>query len=330
MGEAAQYGTGAAMARSSHSSPRTRGGAGSEDERARPPPGQSDAARVGRAIRFLVEHQEEQPSLERTAAEVGLSGFHFQRLFLRWAGVSPKRFLQFLTAGRAKELLRESRSLLDTSGAIGLSGTGRLHDLFLSVETMTPGEFKARARGLVVEWGELETRLGTALVATVGGRAAFVGFFSEGEGADGPGSTAGGREAAHLDLRNRFPEATFVERPQAVDALGALLRARLDGKPGAPVGLLLKGTPLQLKVWEALLRIPSGCAVSYGDVARLAGAPAAVRAVASAVGDNHLSVLIPCHRVLRSTGAFGGYHWGLSRKAALLGREQLFANAAFT
>lgn len=308
-----------------------------------PRAGQSDYARVERAIRFLVANQERQPSLEETAAVLGLSEFHFQRLFQRWAGVSPKRFLQYLTAERAKALLRESQSVLETSGAVGLSGPGRLHDLFLSLEKLTPGEYKARASGLTVEWGEEETPLGTALLAVLGGAAVFVGFYGapeafEGEPAgasDAPptgparrspasGSAAAGRAAAVVELRGRFPGAALVERPAAVRALGELLRERLAGRPGEPIGVLLKGTPLQLKVWEALLRIPSGQLVSYGDVARLAGSPSAVRAVGTAIGANPLAVLIPCHRVLRSTGAFGGYRWGTARKAALIGREQVW------
>lgn len=299
---------------------------------AAPRAGQSDYARVERAIRFLVAHQERQPSLEETAAALGLSEFHFQRLFQRWAGVSPKRFLQYLTAERAKALLRESQSVLATSGAVGLSGPGRLHDLFLSVEKLTPGEYKARARGLTVEWGEQETPLGLALLAVIGGAAAFVGFYGDGGpdedgaavGAFGAGTLAQGREEAVATLRARFPEAALVERPAAVRALGALLRERLEGRPGEPIGVLLKGTPLQLKVWEALLRIPSGHLVSYGDLARLAGTPSAVRAVGTAIGANHLALLIPCHRVLRATGAFGGYRWGVARKAALIGREQVW------
>ena len=306
------------------------------DRTAAPPrAGQSDYARVERAIRFLVARQATQPSLEETAAELGLSEFHFQRLFQRWAGVSPKRFLQYLTAERAKALLRESQSVLKTSGAVGLSGPGRLHDLFLSIEQLTPGEFKKQAAGLTVEWGEQETALGTALLAVIGGKAVFVGFYGASAAepfapAIAPGSrkAAAGREAAIADLRSRFAGAALVERPAAVRALGQLLRDRLEGRPGTPIGVLLKGTPLQLKVWEALLRIPSGHLVSYGEVARLAGAPAAVRAVGTAIGANHLALLIPCHRVLRSTGAFGGYRWGTARKAALIGREQALREQA--
>jgi AraC family transcriptional regulator of adaptative response/methylated-DNA-[protein]-cysteine methyltransferase len=319
-----------------------------------PRTGRSDYARIERAIRFLLSHQGEQPTLEETAAELGLSEFHFQRLFLRWAGVSPKRFLQYLTLQRAKALLHESQSVLETSHALGLSGPGRLHDLFLSVEKLTPGEFKERARGKSIEWGEAPTPLGTALLAVLGGAAVFVGFYGaadpageqaagrNGEGGsapatrpEGPGvaaqesvdGSADGRAEALADLRSRFPGAELVERPAAVQALATLLCERLAGRPGEPLGVLLKGTPLQLKVWEALLRVPSGHLVSYGDVARLAGSPSAVRAVGTAIGANHLALLIPCHRVLRSTGAFGGYRWGTARKAALIGREQAWREA---
>lgn len=271
--------------------------------------GASDYARVERAIRFIEARASEQPPLAAIAAEVGLSEFHFQRLFRRWAGVSPKRFLQFLTVQEAKRLLDESRTVLDTSLEVGLSGPGRLHDLFVSLERMTPGEYKASASGLTVEWDLVDTVLGPAMVAALRDAICAVSFVD-------------GEAEARAALADRWPGARLVQARRTIRPHAELLRGRLRGRADRPLSLLLRGSPLQLQVWEALLRIPTGRVASYGDVARLAGAPAATRAVASAVADNAIACLIPCHRVIRSTGAFGEYRWGAARKIALLGLEQ--------
>jgi AraC family transcriptional regulator of adaptative response/methylated-DNA-[protein]-cysteine methyltransferase len=271
----------------------------------------ADYARVERAIRFLVAHRREQPSLARVAAEVGLSEFHFQRMFERWAGVSPKRFSQLLTIEEGKRLLNETRSLLETSLELGLSGPSRLHDLFLKIERMTPGEYKAKARGLAIRWSVEPTPLGKAIFSATDRGLCGVSFVGD----EGAGEIED-------ELRALWPEATLTRDRAAVRGYAEQLTARLSGEAGAPLPLLLRGTDLQLKVWEALLQIPAGRVLAYSDVAKLAGAPRAVRAVASAVAANPVACLVPCHRVIHATGAFGQYHWGAARKAALLGLER--------
>lgn len=271
----------------------------------------SDYSRVAQAIRFLAEHAAEQPDLARVAAAVGLSPFHFQRLFQRWAGVSPKRFLQVLTLTEAKRRLAESRSLLEVSHEVGLSGPSRLHDLFLRLERMTPGEFKAQASGLTVRWGVADTPFGPALFACLDRGLCGLSFLGE-----------GGQDTALDDLRHRWPGASLIEDAAAAREYAAALDARLRGGTGKPLGLVLKGTPFQLRTWEALLQVPPGQVIAYRDLAALAGAPEAVRAVGTAVGQNPIACLIPCHRVIQATGALGGYHWGAPRKQVLLAFEQ--------
>ena len=265
----------------------------------------SDYHRIERAIQFLDGKAREQPTLAEVAGAVGLSEFHFQRLFQRWAGISPKRFLQVVTIADARRLLDESRSLLDVALEVGLSGPSRLHDLFLSIERMTPGEYRRRADGMKLTWGRADTPLGEAVFAVAERGLAGVTF-------------AGGLE----ELRRRWPGARFTRDDAVAERYAGFLRARLRGGKTEPIGLVLKGTPLQLKVWEALLAIPAGRVASYGDVAALAGAPSAVRAVASAVGQNPIACLIPCHRVIRATGAVGDYRWGVERKRTLLALER--------
>jgi AraC family transcriptional regulator of adaptative response/methylated-DNA-[protein]-cysteine methyltransferase len=243
----------------------------------------SDYSRVARAIAFLAEHAAEQPGLEAVAAEVGLSPFHFQRLFQRWAGVSPKRFLQVLTLAEAKRRLAESRSLLDVSHAVGFSGPSRLHDLFLTLERMTPGEFKAQASGLRVRWGVAETPFGPALFAALDRGLCGLSFLGD-----------GGREAALAELRDRWPGALLVEDGTQARGHAEALAARLRGEAGRPLSLVLKGTPLQFRTWEALLRVPPGQMIAYRDLAVLAGAE----------------------------GALGQYHWGAVRKQAILAFER--------
>lgn len=276
----------------------------------------SDYARVERAIRFVHENAARQPDLAEVADAVGLSTFHVQRLFLRWAGVSPKRFLQAITAARARALLAQQHSVLETSLQLGLSGPSRLHDLFLSVERMTPGEFQRQARGLTVRWDVAETPLGRALLAATERGLCGLSFFDE-----------GGESGALEALRARWPLATLARDRIALAAHREAVQGHLAGAP-RPLGLLLKGTPLQLLVWEALLRIPAGQVTSYGALARSVGVPGAARAVGSAVGHNPIAVLIPCHRVIQATGALGGYRWGLPRKLAVLGREWVSGSPA--
>lgn len=270
----------------------------------------SDYSKVERALRYLEQHAARQPGLAEVAAHVGLSEFHFQRLFQRWAGVSPKRFLQYLTLQEAKRLLQGSRSVLEASLELGLSGPSRLHDLFLSVERMTPGEYKAQASGLRLRWGVAGTPFGQALFASLDRGLCALDFLLE-----------DGAEGALQRLKDRWPGAQFDHAPALAQHVAETLTARLAGDP-APLGLVLKGTPFQLQTWEGLLRIPEGQAVSYGDLARLTGLPKASRAVGSAVGRNPIAVLIPCHRVIQASGALGDYHWGSTRKQALLGFER--------
>jgi AraC family transcriptional regulator of adaptative response/methylated-DNA-[protein]-cysteine methyltransferase len=271
----------------------------------------SDYSKVEQAIRFLSDHAGEQPSLAEVAEDVGLSEFHFQRLFQRWAGVSPKRFLQFLTLEEAKRMLAESRSLLDVSHAVGLSGPSRLHDLFLSLEHMTPGEYKAQAVGLTLHWGVEDTPFGPALFAALEKGLCGLAFLQE----DGP-------EGAFEELRSRWPGARLEASPARIRAYAEALNARMAGRLDQPLSLVLKGTPFQLRTWEALLRIPAGKALAYQDLASLAGSPGASRAVGGALGQNPIAWLIPCHRVIQSTGALGQYHWGAPRKQAMLAFER--------
>ncbi|HMB55026.1 MAG TPA: methylated-DNA--[protein]-cysteine S-methyltransferase [Thermoanaerobaculia bacterium] len=271
-----------------------------------------EPGRFARAIRYLVEHRVDQPSLSEIADFAGLSPHYFERTFKRWAGVTPKQFLQFLTLDHAKSLLAESASVLDASYEVGLSSPGRLHDLFVSVEAVTPGEFKKCGEGMEVAWDVVETAFGEALVATTPRGVCYLSFF---------GDLSVGA-AAH-DLECAWPRAQVRRDPDAVQPVGERLVRQLDGTVDAdgPLRLHLRGTNFQLQVWQALLEIPLGAAVSYGDLAERIGRPRAARAVASAVGANPVAILIPCHRVIRSSGEMAGYRWGRGRKRAILGWE---------
>lgn len=273
-----------------------------------------DAERVSKAIHYLDEHYREQPTLDEIADAVGLSPFHFQRLFKRWAGVTPKRFLQYLTIEHAKAALAEGQSTLEASWDAGLSGSGRLHDLFVSVEAVTPGEFKQRGSGLTVRYGIAESPFGNALIALTDRGICGLTFTD---------SSAGG--AAADDLRQRWSGAT-IRRDR--DGVREAADQIFDAGGKRRVTLELKGTNFQIKVWEALLRIPQGALASYGDVARSIGRPGAQRAVGSAVGHNPIAFLIPCHRVIKSTGAFGNYAAGAVRKKAIIGWEAARRDAA--
>ncbi len=267
----------------------------------------SDYSRVARAITFLEANARRQPSLEAVAAHVGLSPFHFQRVFERWAGVSPKRFLQFQSLQHARRLLAQQHSLLDAAHDAGLSGAARLHDLFLRWEAMTPGEFKSQR--VLIRYGVHDTPLGRAVFSVTDRGLCGVEFIEDETGAP---------EA----LRARFGEASLEEKPRATAPFAEALRARFSGQRlEQPLALLLRGTPFQVKVWEALLRVPEGAVVTYGELARRVGMPTASRAVGTAVGHNPIAVLIPCHRVIQSTGVTGGYRWSPARKKLLLGVE---------
>ena len=272
--------------------------------------GDSDYSRVAQAIQYLESHAAEQPSLATLAGHIGLSEFHFQRLFKRWAGVSPKDFLGCLTLQRAKGLLGDSRTLLDASLELGLSGPSRLHDLFLKIEAMTPGEFKQGGLGLAIRWGAHGTPFGEALFAATDRGLCGLSFLGEAP-----------LEAELQRLRARWPRAELREDPARTAPLAAEAAARMQGGPRRPLALVLAGTPFQVKRWEALLASPEGAAATYQDLARRIGAPGASRAVGTALGQNPIGYLIPCHRVIRASGAIGEYHWGRVRKQALLGVE---------
>jgi AraC family transcriptional regulator of adaptative response/methylated-DNA-[protein]-cysteine methyltransferase len=269
----------------------------------------SDYERIAQAIRFIEQNYRRQPSLEEVAKSVYLSEFHFQRLFRRWVGISPKRFLQFLTVEHAKRRLEECRSVLDATYDAGLSSPGRLHDLFVTLEAVTPGEYKARGAGLEIAWGVHETPFGAALLATTGRGLCGLSFVDD-----------GGAAAAVDELRERWSSAAVGEDPRATEPLARRIFAS-DGDDGQPIPLFVQGTNHQVRVWEALLRVPAGAMVSYEQLAAAAGKPDAVRAVAGAVARNQIGYVIPCHRVIRKLGAFGGYRWGTERKLAILGWE---------
>lgn len=269
----------------------------------------SDYARIEKALTYIADRVEDQPELDDVAAAVGLSPFHFQRLFTRWVGVSPKKFLQYLTLDRAKACLSASASVLDAAHESGLSGPSRLHDLFLAHEAVTPGEFKQRGLGLTIAYGWAESPFGDCLILTTPRGICGLAFAGE-----------GGRAACLADMRGRWPLAKFVEDEAQIARLGRAIFAprRHDGEK---LKLVLYGSPFQIKVWEALLRIPQGALVSYDGLAAAIGASGAARAVGSAVGDNPISFLIPCHRVIRKSGAISHYHWGRPRKLAMIGWE---------
>ncbi|MGR3493725.1 methylated-DNA--[protein]-cysteine S-methyltransferase [Citreimonas sp.] len=247
-----------------------------------------------------------QATLEELAAELSMSAAHFQRLFSAWVGVSPKRYQQYLALGHARALLAARHTTLETAQAAGLSGPGRLHDLFLRWEAMSPGDYARGGGGLTIRYGMADSPFGPVLAMATDRGLCGLAFTAE-----------TGEAAAMEDMRARWPAATYVEDPQAVGpAVAAAFAPRRDGPD-----LHLIGGPFQIKVWEALLRIPSGQVTTYSDIARAVGNPRAVRAVGTAVGRNPISFLIPCHRALRRDGALGGYHWGLPVKRAMLAWE---------
>lgn len=267
----------------------------------------ADYERIAETISFIEAHYQDQPSLDEMAAHLGLSSHHFQRLFTRWAGISPKRFLGAVTHANARELLASDAPVLDASLDVGLSGPGRMHDLFVTHEAMSPGEYKKQGAGLTITHGIHSSPFGSAL------------FFQTERGLAGLAfADAGDERAVFEDMKRRWPKARFVDD----ETQTAPTAAKVFGEEAGPVPLFLSGTNFQVKVWEALLRIPDGRLTTYEGVACALGNPKAVRAVGTAVGRNPISYIIPCHRVLRKSGALGGYHWGLVRKKAILGWEQ--------
>jgi AraC family transcriptional regulator of adaptative response/methylated-DNA-[protein]-cysteine methyltransferase len=272
--------------------------------------GSLDYLRIEKAISFLQSNYTRQPDLQEVAHSVHLSEYHFKRLFTRWAGISPKRFLQYLTLEHAKRALRDSRSVLDATFDAGLSSPGRLHDLFVTIEAMTPGEFKQSGEGLTIHYGFHPTPFGECLLAVTGRGICGLSFVPEGK-----------RTQVLKELRDRWEDATLCAAPGTTQPFIDRLFSRRAKEQRKPLQLFLKGTNFQIKVWEALMRIPEGKVVSYEDLARAVGSPGASRAVGTAVGKNPVAYIIPCHRVIKQVGIIGNYHWGPERKKALLGWE---------
>ena len=273
-----------------------------------PDAGQFQYDLMAAALRYIETRRDEQPSLEEVAEVIGLSPTHFQRVFSQWVGVSPKRYLQHLTLDHAKRLLEERFSVLDATYASGLSAPSRLHDLFLRWEAMTPGEYSRNGKGLTINWGWFDSPFGEVLAMGTDRGLCGVAFSAE-----------QGRDRTLGDMRGRWPDAVFREDRGAVTDWVAAAFGR--GERGGEVALHLIGAPFQIKVWEALMAIPSGHVTTYTEIARRIGNAKAVRAVGTAVGRNPISWLIPCHRALRRDGQLGGYHWGLPLKRAMLAYE---------
>lgn len=264
-------------------------------------------ARIEAAINFIKDHLQDQPSLDEIATAVQLSPFHFQKLFTEWAGVSPKKFMQYLTLEYAKSLLRNAGStLLDTANATGLSSTSRLHDLFIAIEGMTPGEFKNGGAGLQINYHFSPSPFGELIIASTARGICHLFFVTD-------------QQQAVNDLIARFPHASLQHRTDILqqEALGFFRRDWQQKQ----IRLHLSGTPFQLKVWESLLKVPMGSLVTYGAIANNIDKPKAARAVGTAIGNNPIAFLIPCHRVIQQTGRLGGYRWGESRKSAIIGWE---------
>lgn len=265
----------------------------------------SDYARIADAIRFIASQVARQPTLDEIAAHVHLSPFHFQRLFSRWAGVTPKRYLQVLTLERAKALLQESRPLLEVADTLGLSSGSRLYDHFVQLEAVTPGEYKQRGAGLVIDHGVHDTPFGQAFVALTPRGVCNFSFLDEKV-----------PEAPLATLAHNWPEAELREAPSRTRGI---IHTMFNGSktPDRPISLHVSGTNFQISVWRALLQIPPARVVSYAQVASAVGNPKAARAVGLAVGANPVALMIPCHRVIQQNGKLGGYHWGETRKQAI-------------
>jgi AraC family transcriptional regulator of adaptative response/methylated-DNA-[protein]-cysteine methyltransferase len=269
-----------------------------------------DYQRVAKAIAYLETNYLEQPGLDTLARAVHMSEFHFHRVFSRWAGISPKRFLQFLTIEHAKRQLAEAKPVLDATLDSGLSSPGRLHDLFVSVEAVTPGEFKTRGQGIRISYGFHPTPFGTCLVGATSRGVCWLSFHENGS-----------QRGALRDLQSRWHGAELVEELTTTARVVKQIFSSLDKRQKSPLSLLLMGTNFQIKVWRALLSVPLGEVTTYENISELIGARNSARAVGGAVGDNRIAYLIPCHRVIRKSGMLGGYHWGEPRKRAMLAWE---------
>ena len=274
-----------------------------------------DYERVEKAIQFLAENFHSQPSLNQIAANIHVSEYHFQRLFSRWVGISPKRFLQFLTKEYAKTLLEKSINLLDVTYESGLTSPGRLHDLFVTCEAVTPGEYKAQGEGLEIAYGYHATPFGECMLARTDRGICGLSFVQNDD-----------RRPVFASLAHRWQNAKLIENPDATRPLIKRIFNPSEEKDSTTLHLVLSGTNFQIKVWEALIKIPMGAVVSYEDVAAHIGMPKASRAVGNAVGNNPVSFVIPCHRVIRKTAEFGNYGGGVARKLMILGWEAVQMN----
>ncbi|MDX1709409.1 MAG: bifunctional helix-turn-helix domain-containing protein/methylated-DNA--[protein]-cysteine S-methyltransferase, partial [Desulfobacterales bacterium] len=274
-----------------------------------------DYERIEKAIAFLIDNFHSQPGLGEIAKKIHMSEYHFQRLFSRWVGISPKRFLQYLTKEHAKRLLEKSINLLEVTYEAGLTSPGRLHDLFVTCEAVTPGEYKAKGKGLEIAYGYHATPFGECLLATTDRGICGLNFVQNQN-----------RQAALMGLKSRWKNATLTEKPNTTRSVVDRIFNPLAEKNTTPLHLILNGTNFQIKVWEALIRIPIGTVVSYEDVAACIGMPKASRAVGNAVGSNPIPFVIPCHRVIRKTADFGNYGGGKARKLAILGWESVRCN----
>ncbi|GGI29332.1 methylated-DNA--[protein]-cysteine S-methyltransferase [Pedobacter mendelii] len=263
--------------------------------------------RITEAINYIKANFKSQPDLEEIAKQVNLSAFHFQKLFSEWAGTSPKRFLQYISIGYAKQLLKDNQTLFDTALATGLSGTSRLHDLFVNIEGMTPGEYKNGGENLNINYSFAESPFGNILVASTDKGICNMAFYED-------------ENQAIKNLQKQFPAAKYKEIMDLAQQ-NSLIIFNHDWSKIEQIKLHLKGTDFQLKVWESLLKIPMGKLSTYGSIAKNLQNPNASRAVGTAIGDNPIAFLIPCHRVIQSSGALGGYHWGVDRKLAIIGWE---------
>jgi AraC family transcriptional regulator of adaptative response/methylated-DNA-[protein]-cysteine methyltransferase len=269
-----------------------------------------DYERIEKAIVFLENNHSSQPSLEEIAHHIALSPYHTQRLFKRWAGISPKQFLQFLTLDYAKSILDRSGSLLDAAHGSGLSGSGRLHDLFITFDAVTPGEFKQKGENVLIQYGSHPSPFGDCLIGVTSRGICWLSFY----GAEGPGRSL-------RELQHQLCGAEFMQAPQTTAAYSKAIFGHGISPEQKPLTLLLKGTNFQIKVWEALLKLPENGLFTYEAIAAAIGKPQATRAVASAIARNPVSYLIPCHRVLRKSGRVSGYRWGPARKKAIIAWE---------
>ena len=270
----------------------------------------TDYDNVRRALAFIFETWRDQPSLDAVADHVDLSTAHLNHLFRRWAGLSPKAFLQAITIDHARRLLRDSASILDASLDLGLSGPARLHDLFVTHEAMSPGDWKAGGAGLTLHYGFHPSPFGEAIIVCTERGIAGIGFVDEGD-----------RAAVLADMVRRWPKAGFIENNAFTAPFAARAFTPDLWRPDAPLKVILIGSDFEISVWKALLHVPFGAATTYSDIASQVGKPQAARAVGAAIGRNPISFVVPCHRIIGKSGALTGYHWGLTRKRAILGWE---------